>query len=329
MHAPFYAALTFLLALSFSAPALAQTTPTAHETQVGDSCSKASHGSDFDTLVQCSSTSSTSGTFQKAPIFAGEVTSPPYTATTCDSGKAGMIQYTSSSFQGCDGSDWSTFGNGTNLTIPSGVILTGNIHGFDYSITGTNQITVTAGVAMDSTNTVELSMSSATALSIGTTASTVYNVFICRNSSTEAVGPYADTAVDGSGISGVDACRWIGFVLNDSAGDLYSFVQAGDKIRWAEGIALGSASGSSWTNYSITSFVPISRVYTVDVWNKNDSAGYFFVGQSSESASNNAVMFGAYEPKTQLWAEVIPDGNNVYIRSGTYAPQLRGARMRR
>jgi hypothetical protein len=30
---------------------------------------------------------------QKAPLFVGAVTAPPYTNTTCDSNKAGMLTY--------------------------------------------------------------------------------------------------------------------------------------------------------------------------------------------------------------------------------------------
>lgn len=89
----------------------AQTTATPYEKQIGVTpCTNAAASADFDTLAQCTSTDSTSGTFQKAPIFAGKVTSPPYAATTCDSNKAGMLQWTGTYFQGCDGTSWITFG---------------------------------------------------------------------------------------------------------------------------------------------------------------------------------------------------------------------------
>jgi len=92
----------------------AQTTATPYEKQIGVTpCTNAAASADFDTLAQCTSTDSTSGTFQKAPIFAGKVTSPPYAATTCDSNKAGMIQWTGTYFQGCDGSSWVNLGGTT------------------------------------------------------------------------------------------------------------------------------------------------------------------------------------------------------------------------
>ncbi len=94
---------------SFVGSAHAQTTPTASESTVGVACDAGSSAGDFDTLAQCNASSGT-GTMQKAPLYAGTLTSPPYAATTCDANKAGMIQWTGSAFQGCDGSAWVGFG---------------------------------------------------------------------------------------------------------------------------------------------------------------------------------------------------------------------------
>ena len=49
---------------------------------------------------------------QKAPLFVGKVTAPPYSAVTCDANKAGMLQWTGSSFQGCNGTAWADLGGG-------------------------------------------------------------------------------------------------------------------------------------------------------------------------------------------------------------------------
>jgi hypothetical protein len=95
--------------------ALAQTTPTLGEKQIGTSpCTNSNASADFDTLAQCSSTGSTTGTFQKAPLFVGAVTSPPYPSTACSSSLAGMIQYTASGgFQGCNGTSWGSLSSGS------------------------------------------------------------------------------------------------------------------------------------------------------------------------------------------------------------------------
>ncbi len=91
-------------------PSFAQTTPTFGEKAVGDvTCSNAGSAADFDTLAQCTSTSAATGTMQKAPLFVGAVTAPPYAATTCDANKAGMIQWTGAAFQACDGTGWRQF----------------------------------------------------------------------------------------------------------------------------------------------------------------------------------------------------------------------------
>lgn len=100
----------FLLIIGLACPASAQTTKTAWEKQIGTDCNNGSASADFDTLAQCSATSG-SGTFQKAPLFVGQVTSPPYASTACDAAKAGMLQYTGGVVQYCNGSAWSTMGS--------------------------------------------------------------------------------------------------------------------------------------------------------------------------------------------------------------------------
>lgn len=102
----------FLLIIGLACPASAQTTKTAWEKQIGTDCNNGSASADFDTLAQCSATSG-AGTFQKAPLFVGQVTSPPYATTACDSAKKGMIQWTGTAFQGCNGTSWQTIGEGS------------------------------------------------------------------------------------------------------------------------------------------------------------------------------------------------------------------------
>ncbi len=101
-----------------SSTALAQTTPTFGEKQIGDvTCTNGSSSADFDTLAQCTSTSSSAGTMQKAPLFVGQVTAPPYADTTCDANKAGMLQYTAATMQYCNGTSWTTLSPATLGTL--------------------------------------------------------------------------------------------------------------------------------------------------------------------------------------------------------------------
>jgi hypothetical protein len=105
--------------------AYAQTTATSGESQVGvTGCAVNANSADFDTMAQCNASSGT-GTFQKAPLFIGAVTSPPYSATTCGSSKAGMIQYTGGNLELCNGIAWTNLlTNGGTSTLSLGTSLT-------------------------------------------------------------------------------------------------------------------------------------------------------------------------------------------------------------
>lgn len=116
--------LAVVLALALSpTPAFAQTTPTYGESQIGKTgCVPNNNDADFDTIAQCDASSGT-GTFQKAPLFIGAVSSPPYASTSCSSSMAGMIQYTGSVFEGCNGTAWSQFESSSGtLTFPVGSV---------------------------------------------------------------------------------------------------------------------------------------------------------------------------------------------------------------
>lgn len=118
--------ILFVLGLLAGGPAAAQATATLGEKQVGTSgCKNGANSADFDTLAQCTSTDTVAGSFQKAPLFVGKVTAPPYGATSCDATKEGMIQYISGTgFQGCNGSSWVALsGGGGTGSVPVGSII--------------------------------------------------------------------------------------------------------------------------------------------------------------------------------------------------------------
>jgi hypothetical protein len=73
----------------------------AAEKQIGQSCSSDNSSIDWDTIAQCNNTSFVSG-----PLILGAMTNPPYSATTCTSTNAGMVQWTGSSFEFCNGASW-------------------------------------------------------------------------------------------------------------------------------------------------------------------------------------------------------------------------------
>lgn len=143
--------------------------------------------------------------------------------------------------------------------------LTGGINGLELSKTGDNQITVTAGDCMDSTNTVALQLTADTALSIGTTINQVYNVFICKETVGGAIVLQADTDVDGANLTGVDYFRWIGFVRNTSSGTIIDFLMEGDFIEFlnpvSETIIKAIASGT-YAEFTPGDIVPPTRCFS-------------------------------------------------------------------
>lgn len=73
---------------------LASTPVGAAEKIIGKACTGDSNAFDWDTNAQCNGT-----TFVKGPLILGAVAAPPYAATACDASKAGMLQYTASTFR--------------------------------------------------------------------------------------------------------------------------------------------------------------------------------------------------------------------------------------
>ena len=134
-------AAALLLGLLVPAPVFAQTVATLGEKSIGTACTYGSVAVIFDTLAQCSATSG-SGTFQKAPLFVGQVTSPPYASTACDAAKAGMLQYTASGgFQGCDGTSWVLLGSSSSSNVPNAFSMT--FSAWDGTYVYTNIPTIT------------------------------------------------------------------------------------------------------------------------------------------------------------------------------------------
>jgi hypothetical protein len=216
------------------APATAQTVPTYGVSSVGRvNCGRLEHGSDFDALFQCNTSAANGGTIQKAPLFVGMVTSPPYTDTLCDSTKAGMLQWTGTYFQGCNGSAWGTFGqtggtsplafsftNQTNVatstTISSNAVTLSGFSGTVTATCGTNCTaiarngvwgsTTVAGfqngdtIAIRQTSSATASTTTNATVTVGTTVSGTWAVTTTSDtpaafSFTDQTGVYAGTRI--------------------------------------------------------------------------------------------------------------------------------------
>jgi hypothetical protein len=189
--------LSFSLALWLASPAARAT---AGEEMIGTSCSTGQSNLDWDTVGQCNGT-----TFAHGPLILGAMTNPPYSATTCTSSNAGMIQWTGSVFQGCNGSGWG------NLLLGGGSTLNGIT-----AATGSNTIdsganaqvwewgTLSTGTAMSFTTS---SMTGGTLLSLQDTAaastSTGYVLSVTDATTGTGYGVYsAMTATANTGYAG-------------------------------------------------------------------------------------------------------------------------------
>ncbi|MDD3289051.1 MAG: hypothetical protein PHX43_08675, partial [Alphaproteobacteria bacterium] len=117
----------------------------AAQKAIGTPCNSDNSNIDWDTIGQCNG-----ATFQKGPLMLGAVATPTYATTTCDAAKAGMLQWTGTSFKSCNGSSWTAFGEGSFLgpsatnTAPArpGDITTGL-----FSDTASTVSIATAGVS--------------------------------------------------------------------------------------------------------------------------------------------------------------------------------------
>ncbi len=140
------AALVCLYLLGAVTPAAARTSATFGERAIGESCGSLVNGFDFDAAFQCTSADAnpTSGIKQVAPIVLGTVTTPPYAATTCDANKAGMIQWTGTAFQGCDGTSWVSFSGGASsaCNAPDAFSFTNQTGVEGYSTITSNTVTL-------------------------------------------------------------------------------------------------------------------------------------------------------------------------------------------
>jgi len=131
-------------------------TAQAAEKAIGTNCSSDNSAADWDSIVQCSG-----GKMVKAPLILGAPSTSTYTTTTCDSTKAGMLQWTGTSFQGCDSSAWATLATNTNALLGTSTAAT-NPH-----VSGD----VTTGLFSDAASTVSIATSGTERLRVTATGS--------------------------------------------------------------------------------------------------------------------------------------------------------------
>ena len=146
-------------------------------------------------------------------------------------------------------------------TAIAGVPVTGNIYGLNLSMNAgspTDTIDIEAGTCMDDTGLEELVHTGGT-LVVGSTINTIYNLFVTKTSG--IVGVNWDTDVDGANLV-VDYKRWIGFVRNNSSGDICLFDMELDELVFGkplENVFVSSPIPTAFTQYALDTLIPISR----------------------------------------------------------------------
>ncbi|MCL2470089.1 MAG: DUF1566 domain-containing protein [Alphaproteobacteria bacterium] len=278
---------------------------------MGTSCTNLASASDFDTLVQCTSSTATSGTQQTAPHILGTVTAPPYAAVTCDASKAGMLQWTGTNFQACDGTTWSVFAGAVNassnpfsFTNQTGVSFSKTIisnvvalSGFSGQLLATCNTGCTgifrngAFVGMSAYfwpgDTIAIQLTSAPTALTATTASVTVGT---TTSGTWMVttGPAADACAGAppAGTICADGTIYVG-LSPDGAVRMYAApCDAG--MSWNGLSCIGSRTGLTWDDGKNNS-VPTGFISTVT--GRANTTGLAAFGESPSPAPYNAARY--------------------------------------
>lgn len=138
--------------------------------------------------------------------------------------------------------------------LPGDSMVTGNMYGLEYAKTGDNEVTIQAGICMDSMNTEVLDLATQQTVSIPATINTIFNLFLCDDGVVRQ-----DTDVDGASLA--YRVRWIGFVLTDASGDIESFTMTQNSMQFHGPLfLLVSTSNVSWTPIDMAVYGPATRV---------------------------------------------------------------------
>jgi len=177
--------------------------------------------------------------------------------------------------------------------VPSGIILTGNMQGLGYEYTSAHVITVAAGACYDSTNATLLSASVSQTVTIGSVINEIYSLFLCDDG---VVRP--DTHIDGDTLLSAYSRRWIGFVLNDSSGDINQFTYANDSVLFETPINVSTLT-TSFATIDFSNIMPVPRC--------------------------EMVQFGGYNSGVVLTSrDGTMEHDKFQAESGSYAPNYMG-----
>lgn len=191
----------------------------------------------------------------------------------------------------------------------TGAYVTGGIYGGELLYNSVSTVDIKAVSCMADDLTTPLAIDAVTNVSLGTPAiNTIYHIFGVK----ETGGTFTcmhDTDINGAGLTGIVAKRWLGFVLTDASGNIYNFVQKGDDSAFVGVVpALGTAT-AAYTALSLSSVLPISRLDAVTI---GPTAASNFVSYDGVTASGQ--IYGSLAGYAKPYEVVAVD--TIYVLCG-------------
>lgn len=214
----------------------------------------------------------------------------------------------------------------TNQAV-TGVYVTGGVFGGElvYNSTTTFDVNPVSCMSDDLSTAIAIT-SSTTGIAPGTTINEIYHVFAVRYN-TATYGIETDTDVDGANLPGtVTAKRWLGFVLTDSSGDIYPFIQDKDSFRFVDGHSIAIATGitSTYTQLDVSSLIPVSRSDAMTITLLPSAANSYYV-----SLDGSTDWFHRYDSQKSQVTDVPADSAWVKISAGTLSAYITAVRLKR
>lgn len=208
-------------------------------------------------------------------------------------------------------------GNNLIYPIPGNVYKTGDIYDLNLSKTAANEVTVSTGACLDSTNQIPLYLSSNTAISLPLVSDTIYHIFLVRLTGTTTYELRYSTDIDGTGLTGIDALRWLGFILNTSSGVIAEFSQNGDLYSFHNSISdtVIATLTTSYISYDLTSIVPTTRLTEIFIVQHGTSSMWLSYDGTITAIRTYAGIASAPSNETLITAR-----SSIYAKASSAQP---------
>ncbi|MBI5212962.1 MAG: hypothetical protein HY957_06260 [Nitrospirae bacterium] len=183
--------------------------------------------------------------------------------TTCDAAQNGVIRWTGSSYEYCNGTAWTALGNGIAVRDTYRNLIIKN-----NAVNPNNQMDITADevIASDGINpklisslsaTVDITASGANGLDTGSEAAlTWYHIWAIAKADGTKAGLLSTSAIAPTMPSGYTFKAYLGAVYNNSGSNFNSLRQINNKVAVGASTVLTNGAATSYTSISLSSVVP-------------------------------------------------------------------------